>query len=138
MHIGWVFNPISPRRLLCFDSRQIFIKILVSMLLLPLTLIKINVWTCWTSFILLFSEVTSAISFKRSNLGKKLIDVRNYLIDMYLIQSLKNEFCFDLPLFSKYPATSINSNLYKMTLLKFQSPFVLLCVLNTLSIHTIS
>ena len=36
---------------------------------------------------------------------------------MHLIQSLKNEFCFDLPLFSKYPATYINSYFYKMTLL---------------------
>ena len=35
---------------------------------------------------------------------------------MHLIQSLKNEFCFDLPLFSKYPATSINSYFNKMTL----------------------
>ena len=36
---------------------------------------------------------------------------------MHLIQSLKNEFCFDLPMFSKYLATSINSYFYKMTLL---------------------
>ena len=36
---------------------------------------------------------------------------------MHLIQSLKNEFCFDLPMFSKYPATSINRYFYKMTLL---------------------
>ena len=35
---------------------------------------------------------------------------------MHLIQSLKNVFCFDLPMFSKYPATSINSYFYKMTL----------------------
>ena len=35
---------------------------------------------------------------------------------MHLIQSLKNEFSFDLPMFSKYPATSINSYFYKMTL----------------------
>ena len=35
---------------------------------------------------------------------------------MHLIQSLKNEFCFDLSMFSKYPATSINSYFYKMTL----------------------
>ena len=35
---------------------------------------------------------------------------------MHLIQSLKNEFCFDLTMFSKYPATSINSYFYKMTL----------------------
>ena len=28
----------------------------------------------------------------------------------------KNEFCFDLPMFSKYPATSISSYFYKMTL----------------------
>ena len=34
---------------------------------------------------------------------------------MHFIQSIKNEFCFDLPLFSKYPATSINSYFYKMT-----------------------
>ena len=64
---------------------------------------------------MLFSEVTSAISFETSNLGIKLVDARNNLIDMHLIQSLKNEFCFDLPLFSKYPATSINSYFYKMT-----------------------
>ena len=37
---------------------------------------------------------------------------------MHLIQSLKNEFCIDLPMFSKYPATSINSYFFKMTLLK--------------------
>ena len=37
---------------------------------------------------------------------------------MHLIQSLKNEFCFDLPMFSKYPATSINSYFYKMTLIR--------------------
>ena len=35
---------------------------------------------------------------------------------MHLIQSLKNEFCFDLPMFSKYLATSINSYFYKKTL----------------------
>ena len=35
---------------------------------------------------------------------------------MHLIQSLENEFCFDLPMFSKYLATSINSYFYKMTL----------------------
>ena len=35
---------------------------------------------------------------------------------MHLIQSLKNEFCFDVPMFTKYPATSINSYFYKMTL----------------------
>ena len=35
---------------------------------------------------------------------------------MHLIQSLKKEFCFDLPVFSKYLATSINSYFYKMTL----------------------
>ena len=35
---------------------------------------------------------------------------------MHLIQSLKNEFCFDLPMFSKYPATSINNYFFKMTL----------------------
>ena len=35
---------------------------------------------------------------------------------MHLIQSLKNEFCFDLPLFSKYLPTSINSYFYKITL----------------------
>ena len=37
---------------------------------------------------------------------------------MDLIQSLKNEFCFDLPMFSKYLATSINSYL---TLLGIQT-----------------
>ena len=35
---------------------------------------------------------------------------------MHLIQFSKNEFCFDLPMFSKYPATFINSYFYKMTL----------------------
>ena len=38
---------------------------------------------------------------------------------MHLIQFLKNEFCFDLPMFSKYPSTSINSYFYKMTLWVF-------------------
>ena len=37
---------------------------------------------------------------------------------MHLIQSLKNEVCFDLPLFLKYPATSINSDFNKMTLVE--------------------
>ena len=64
----------------------------------------------------MFTEVTSAISFYRSNLGKNLLDARSNLIDMHFIQSLKNEFCFDLPMFSKYPATSLNSYFYKMTL----------------------
>ena len=35
---------------------------------------------------------------------------------MHLIQSFKNETYFDLPLFSKYPTTSINSYFHKMTL----------------------
>ena len=39
---------------------------------------------------------------------------------MHLIQSFKNEFCFDLPLFSEYPATSINSYFHKMTLHVYQ------------------
>ena len=47
---------------------------------------------------------------------KKIEDARNNLIDMHVIQSLNNKFWFDLPLFSKYPATSINSYFYKMTL----------------------
>ena len=64
-------------------------------------------------------EVTSAITFESRNLGKKLVDARNNLIDMHLIQSLKNEFCFDLPLFSRYPATSIKSYFYKITLTGF-------------------
>ena len=35
----------------------------------------------------------------------------------FIFDSLfKNEFCFDLPLFAKYPATSINSYFYNMTL----------------------
>ena len=58
-----------------------------------------------------FSEITE--SWKLEN---KLVGARNNLIDMHLIQSLKNEFCIDLPLFSKYPATSINMYFYKMTL----------------------
>ena len=44
-----------------------------------------------------------------------LIDARNNLMDMYLLQSLNNEVSFDLA-FLKYPATSINSYFYKMTL----------------------
>ena len=68
---------------------------------------------------MLFTEVTNAISFLRRNVGKKLLDARSNLIDMHLIQSLKNEFCFDLPMFSKYPATSLNNNFYKMTLVTF-------------------
>ena len=66
---------------------------------------------------MLFTEVTIAISYERRDLGKKLLDARTNLIDMHLIQSLKNEICFDLPLFSKYPATSINRYFYKMTLI---------------------
>ena len=62
-------------------------------------------------------EAHSALSFEKRNLGKKLVDARSNLIDMHLIQYLKNEFCFDLPMFSKYPATSINSYFYKTTLL---------------------
>ena len=44
---------------------------------------------------------------------------------MYLIQSLNNEFSFDLPLFSKYLATSINSYFYKMTLVSLNSDIFL-------------
>ena len=66
---------------------------------------------------MLFTEVTIAISYERRDLGKKLLDARTNLIDMHLIQSLKNEICFELPLFSKYPDTSINRYFYKMTLL---------------------
>ena len=40
---------------------------------------------------------------------------------MHLIQSLKNEYCFDLPMFSKYPAISINSYFNKMTLVSSSS-----------------
>ena len=69
---------------------------------------------------MLFSEVTIAISLERRNLGE-LVDGRNNLIDMHLIQSLENDFCFDLPLLSKYPATSIKSYFYKMTLFVFMS-----------------
>ena len=57
---------------------------------------------------MLSSEVTSAISFERRNLGTKLEEPISNLINMHLIQSLKNKFCFDLAMFSKYPATSIN------------------------------
>ena len=39
---------------------------------------------------------------------------------MHLIQSLKNDFCFDLPMFSKYPAASIKSYFYKMTLVQWK------------------
>ena len=55
---------------------------------------------------------------KKQRKGKNLVDARSNLIEMHLIQSLKNEFSFDLPMFSKYPATSINSYFYKMTLIK--------------------
>ena len=56
---------------------------------------------------------------------KKLIDARNNLTEMYLIQSLDNEFSFELPLFSKYPAISINCNFYKMTLCIVIIPIVI-------------
>ena len=49
---------------------------------------------------------------------------------MHLIQSLKNEFCFDLPMFSKYPATSINSYFYKMTLSNFIQSALIMMTLN--------
>ena len=45
--------------------------------------------------------------FWKKKFRKKLVDARNNLIDMHLIQSLKNKFSIDLPLFPKYPATSI-------------------------------
>ena len=54
---------------------------------------------------------------KEEMYDKNFKDAGNKLIDMHLIQSLKSEFCFDLPLFSKYLATSINRYFYKMTLL---------------------
>ena len=73
-----------------------------------------------TNLILLFTEVTSAISFYRSNLGKHLVDARSNLIDMHLIQSLKIEYCFDM--FSKYQAISTNSYFYKLTLLNRTGP----------------
>ena len=41
-----------------------------------------------TSFILMFSEVTSAIIFEKRNLGNKLGDARNNFTDMHLIQYL--------------------------------------------------
>ena len=63
-----------------------------------------------------FAVLTIAISFKRRNSGKKLVYARINLIDMHFIQSLINEFCLDLPLFSTYLATSINSYFYKITL----------------------
>ena len=47
---------------------------------------------------------------------------------MHMIQSLKNEFCFDLPMFSKYPATSKNSYFYKMTLFQLE-----VCLINCLT-----
>ena len=40
------------------------------------------------SFILMFSEVTSAIIFEKRNLGNKLRDARNNFTDMHLIQFL--------------------------------------------------
>ena len=42
------------------------------------------------------------------NLGIKLVDDRNNLIDVHLIQFLKDGFYYALPMFTKYPATSIN------------------------------
>ena len=47
---------------------------------------------------------------------------------MQLIQSLKNEFWFDLPMFSKYRATTINSYFYKMTLVNIDKIVVLIIV----------
>ena len=41
-----------------------------------------------TSFILMFSEVTSAIIFEKRNLGNNLGDARNNFTDMHLIQFL--------------------------------------------------
>ena len=64
---------------------------------------------------------------------KKLVDARNDFIDMHLIQSLKNKFWFDLPLFSKYPATSKNSYFYKMTLFGNNTWLVLMI----LTIHNV-
>ena len=49
---------------------------------------------------------------------------------MHLIQSLKNGICFDLPMFSKYPATSINSYFYKMTLSNFIQSALIMMTLN--------
>ena len=54
--------------------------------------------------------------FLKPSLMEKIVDARNNLIDMNLIQPLKTDFFINLPLFSKYPATSINSYFYKMTL----------------------
>ena len=51
---------------------------------------------------------------------------------MHLIESLKTEFCFDLFMFSKYPATSINCYFYKMTLLLY---FVRKIVGHTAKVH---
>ena len=50
---------------------------------------------------MLFSEVTTDKRFEKRNLGNKLVDARNNLIDMHLMQFLKNEFCFALPMFAK-------------------------------------
>ena len=63
----------------------------------------------------MFSEVTYAISSEKSNLGSKLVDARNNLLDIHLIKFLRNEFCFFCLSFQK-PATSINGYSYKMTL----------------------
>ena len=41
---------------------------------------------------------------------------KSFVSILTLSQSLKNEFCLDLPMLSKYPATSVNSFFYKMTL----------------------
>ena len=52
--------------------------------------------------------------FLKKQFRKKLVDARNNLIDMHLIQSLKINF-------SKYPATSINSYFYGMILWLYNS-----------------
>ena len=59
-----------------------------------------------TSFILLFSEVTSAISFEKRNFRNKLVDARNNLIDIHLIQFWKKEFCFQSNQLLLYTVTS--------------------------------
>ena len=76
-----------------------------------------------TSFILLFSEVSGAISFERRNLGEKIDDARNNLIDMHLIQSLKNEFSFDLPFYKQLLPqndSKLHHNAYSHLILKFE------------------
>ena len=54
--------------------------------------------------------INQCCKFLKKQFKKKLVD--RHAFDSVF----KNELCFDLPLFSKYTATSLNSYFYKMTL----------------------